>query len=191
MHQQFDGLVTGGVAGRDVHHHSNPIGSSTVHLNLYLGELEAGIKASAPSPNAQGFPQSDATIKTDDKLLTEQRRALNDKVKKLESNFGQSGKVIWPTLHRIMGTANINEMTQQHYAAAETLLDNWLTIASLEVQLAAQVRETQALADELQHPCADCQDKNNQLADIKQKLTAISSVALLAFAAAGFFAWNS
>ena len=47
MHQQFDGLVTGGVAGRDVHHHSNPIGSSTVHLNLYLGELEAGVVVSA------------------------------------------------------------------------------------------------------------------------------------------------
>lgn len=169
MHQQFDGPVAGGVAGRDVHHHSNPIGSSTVHLNVYLGGLEAGIKASAPPLNAQGFPQSDAIIKTDDKLSAEQRRTLNDKVKLLESNFGQSGKVIWPTLHRIMGTANINEMPQQHYAAAETLLDNRLAIAGLESQLATQQQQANEHAGTLQNLQQEIQGLTQQNKKLRNK----------------------
>lgn len=199
--QEIGGDFNGQFINGDVnnnHHHYNPPGSITFN---FLGqptatgiypEVGSLLAAYSKPRNEHGFPTNQPIILAQDAPLTlEQRRNLNDKVKQLESNFGQSGKVIWQTLHRIMGTASINDMIQQHYTAALTLLDNWLTIASLEARLAAQAHELQALAGRLQQPCADCHDKDNRLAEIKQKLATIGSVALLAFVTAGFWVWSS
>lgn len=177
--QEIGGDFNGQFINGDVnnnHHHYNPPGSITFNflsqpaatgISPEVGNLlttyskprnEHGFSASQPIILGQSAP-----------LTTEQRRALNDKVKLLESNFGQSGRETWQTLHRTMGTANINEMTQQHYGAAETLLDNRLAIAGLESQLATQQQQANEHAGTLQNLQQEIQGLTQQNKKLRNK----------------------
>lgn len=216
MSQEFNGPVFGGSGKRDVNHNKlteQNIHANTVNIHISQAEqdsLEAArnlLSAYSKPRNEHGLPASQPVILGPDATLTtEQRRTLNEKVKQLECEFGQSGKAIWQTLHRIMGTANIGEMTQRHYAPADTILDKLHQIATLESQLTRQQATEQTIDSLRQHneqlstenvwlrkrtqqPCTACQDKDRQLSGVRQQLTAAGSVALIAVITAGFLGW--
>lgn len=77
-------------------------------------------------------------------LTFQERRALNDKVKRLESEFGEDGATVWRTTHAALGVRNIEEMRLGHYGAAVAILDLMLECAALEQQLSQS--STQSLS---------------------------------------------
>jgi len=68
-------------------------------------------------------------------LTFQERRALNDRVKRLEGEFGEDGATVWRTTHAAIGVRNIEEMRLGHYGAAVAILDLMLECAALEQQL--------------------------------------------------------
>lgn len=96
-------------------------------------------------------------------LTQHERRALNDRVRRLEGEFDENGAAVWRTTHAALGIQNIEEMRLGHYDAAVTLLDLMLERAELKqtlsqsnasskeggVLLEAQRRQNAALEREL------------------------------------------
>ncbi|KAF3999045.1 hypothetical protein [Glaciimonas immobilis] len=56
------------------------------------------------------------------RLTREERRSLNDMVKELAINFGNSGEQTWTAIHQILGVDNIEDMHLDHYIPAKGIL---------------------------------------------------------------------
>lgn len=65
-------------------------------------------------------------------LTLHERRALNDRVKRLEGEFDENGATVWRTTHAALGIQNIEEMRLGHYDAAVAILDLMLERADLK-----------------------------------------------------------
>lgn len=96
MSQEFNGPVTGDVAGRDV-----------VNITTTSSRL----------------------------LLKTERRTLNNLVKKLEVEYGDSGAKTWKSIHDILGVDNIEFMRLEHYGPTETILNLLIQNAQLRLRV--------------------------------------------------------
>ncbi|KWD09666.1 hypothetical protein WM34_29500 [Burkholderia ubonensis] len=70
-------------------------------------------------------------------LTKEERRTLNGYVRKLDSDFGQSGKQTWSSIHKILGVNSIEDIHVEQYSPAEAILLQLLEIAELRTSLGA------------------------------------------------------
>lgn len=65
------------------------------------------------------------------KLTKNERRALHNLVKKLDEEFGESGKQTWSSIHRIIGVDSIEEIDLEQYKPTESILTLLLENAQL------------------------------------------------------------
>ncbi len=70
-------------------------------------------------------------------LTKDERRTLNNLVKQLDEEFGESGRQTWITIHRILGTDNIEVMHLEQFRPAEAILQLLIENATLRARLRA------------------------------------------------------
>lgn len=80
-------------------------------------------------------------------LTKEERRTLNGYVRKLDSDFGQSGKQTWSSIHKILGVNSIEEMHVEQYSPAEAILLQLLEIAELRTSIGVVIEESSGRAN--------------------------------------------
>ncbi|PAK13980.1 MULTISPECIES: hypothetical protein [Burkholderia cepacia complex] len=68
-------------------------------------------------------------------LTKEERRKLNGYVRKLDSDYGQSGKQTWSSIHKILGVNSIEEIHVEQYSPTEAILLQLLEIAELRTSI--------------------------------------------------------
>lgn len=82
-------------------------------------------------------------------LTRDERRTLNNLVKQLDEEFGESGRQTWTAIHRILGTDNIEVMHLEQFRPAEAILQLLIENATLRARLRAdEVAALQAKLDQ-------------------------------------------
>lgn len=112
------------------------------------------------------------------RLLTkDERRTLNNLVRQLTDDFGESGQQTWTSIHRILGIDNTEAMHLDHYKPTEAILQLLLENAGL--------RRTTGCAE---NDTAQCKVVQSSIATERKRLLASIIVAGLASVSAVFCA---
>ncbi|VVD97667.1 hypothetical protein PCO31110_01973 [Pandoraea communis] len=112
-------------------------------------------------------------------LTKDERRSLNNYVKQLEDEYGESGKQTWTSIHRILGNDNIEEMSIEQLKPTEAILQLLLSNAQLKRQAASAgndpdlTTKLRLLADQLSSAIAERDDLKTKLVQYHQAYTSL------------------
>ncbi|ALS60686.1 hypothetical protein [Pandoraea norimbergensis] len=112
-------------------------------------------------------------------LTKDERRSLNNYVKQLEDEYGESGKQTWTSIHRILGNDNIEEMSIEQIKPTEAILQLLLSNAQLKRQAASAGNDPdltvklRLLADQLSSVIAERDKIKTQLVQYHQAYTSL------------------